>query len=351
LASILGGEVKPCHVTLGATATARHCVTGRYLGMQLETYVYRRGFEVWVQNFRLRESGEVAFCVGRPGPGMGLIHAVSGALPEDTPPVFARADTAEAARRFLADPAHAAPVARLGLQRGESLMVVSRQMILRSRQGHEPFLRSRLDALAALFAAASDPRVTPALLAPHVVEIAAEDDPDAPSWFGGPAESALECRTCTKPLHQVLTLDADGWPLAGRLPSFHRFPVALCLSCQTMSAAVVLRLAHGRWTVWSQAAGEPFDDVPPVLPRRAIHIRPADGASGARPGPAHRLGGQPDWLQAADAPDCPGCAQAMAFLAQLDGDDALGISFGDDGRLYAFACVDCRAVATVVQSH
>jgi hypothetical protein len=341
----------PCHVTLGLAATARRCVKARYRGMLLEAYVYARGFETWVQNVRLHAAGDVAFSVNRPSPGMDLMERVAGALPGDAPPVFARAATAEAARRFCGEAAHGALVLRLGLRRGESLMVLSRQMILRSRGGSEAFVRSRLETLGALFAAASQAVVAPAVLAaPHGLEIAAEDGGAASSWFGGPAEAALQCRNCVAPLHQVLSLDADVWPLAGRLASFHRFPVALCLSCQTMSAPVVLRRANGGWTVWTQPRAERFDDHARVLKRRTLRVLPPAEPRAGGVAPRHRLGGEPGWLQTAEPPDCPGCARVMAFLAQLDGDDALGVQFGDDGRLYAFVCVDCRAVATVVQS-
>ena len=319
--------------------------------MQLETYVYARGFEVWVQNFRLRGGGDHAFCVNRPSPGMGLVEPVMGPLPADAPPVFARAATAEAARRFFREADQAALVRRLGLRRGESLMVLARQIILHSRGGSEAFVRSRFETLAALFAHASEPVTTRAVLAAAcALEIAGADEPAASNWFGGPPERALECRNCAAPLHQILSLDADVWPLAGRLPSFHRIPVALCLNCQTMSAPLVLRRAGRGWTVWAQPAAERFYDLPPVLPRRALRVRPAAEPSGDGSRRRHRLGGEPDWLQAQEPPDCPGCANVMAFLAQLDGDDALGMQFGDDGRLYAFVCADCRAVATVVQS-
>jgi hypothetical protein len=53
-----------------------------------------------------------------------------------------------------------------------------------------------------------------------------------------------------------------------------------------------------------------------------------------------QLGGEPAWIQQTEIPDCPECAEAMAFVAQLE--EHSSINFGDAGAGYVFACRPCE---------
>ncbi|MER5931145.1 hypothetical protein [Streptomyces sp. NPDC002054] len=59
-----------------------------------------------------------------------------------------------------------------------------------------------------------------------------------------------------------------------------------------------------------------------------------------------QLGGTPFWLQYDETPDCPGCAQPMAFTAQLEQgpDPATAMNFGS-GSAYLHACGPCGRAA------
>ncbi|QES52218.1 hypothetical protein DEJ50_06505 [Streptomyces venezuelae] len=59
-----------------------------------------------------------------------------------------------------------------------------------------------------------------------------------------------------------------------------------------------------------------------------------------------QLGGTPYWLQNDETPDCPGCAQPMAFTAQLDEgpDPVTAMNFGS-GSAYLHACGPCGRAA------
>jgi len=52
------------------------------------------------------------------------------------------------------------------------------------------------------------------------------------------------------------------------------------------------------------------------------------------------LGGQPEWLQDDQTPDCPSCGQSMVLAAQLEEgpDYRIGMNFGGGGCGYVFAC-------------
>jgi hypothetical protein len=50
-----------------------------------------------------------------------------------------------------------------------------------------------------------------------------------------------------------------------------------------------------------------------------------------------------------ETPDCPKCEAAMAFMLQLASDSR--IACGDAGMLYAFACPECKVIASLAQSH
>jgi hypothetical protein len=78
--------------------------------------------------------------------------------------------------------------------------------------------------------------------------------------------------------------------------------------------------------------------------RAAIGFRWNDTA-----GRRHKLGGEPQWLQAPEVPFCDSCSQAMSFYGQLDsiGDD---VSLADCGMVYVFVCFNCFTTRAVLQS-
>ncbi|MFG3227647.1 DUF1963 domain-containing protein [Kitasatospora sp. NPDC048194] len=55
-----------------------------------------------------------------------------------------------------------------------------------------------------------------------------------------------------------------------------------------------------------------------------------------------QLGGEPDWLQGDETPDCPGCSQPMPLAVRLEEGQhaATAMNFGG-GAAYAFACEPC----------
>ncbi|WP_328301496.1 YwqG family protein [Streptomyces sp. NBC_00435] len=63
-----------------------------------------------------------------------------------------------------------------------------------------------------------------------------------------------------------------------------------------------------------------------------------------------QLGGAPDWLQADETPDCPGCGVPMGFTAQLEEgpDPGTAPDFGA-GSAYAYACEPCGRAAFLWQ--
>lgn len=65
-------------------------------------------------------------------------------------------------------------------------------------------------------------------------------------------------------------------------------------------------------------------------------------------GKGHKLGGEPDWLQSEEIPECSQCFQKMSFYGQLDciGDS---VALGDCGRIFVFVCFDCLESKSVVQ--
>jgi hypothetical protein len=64
-----------------------------------------------------------------------------------------------------------------------------------------------------------------------------------------------------------------------------------------------------------------------------------------------RLGGEPDWIQGDETPDCPSCAARMAFTAELEEghDFATSANFGGGGRGYVFDCRPCGEAAFLWQ--
>lgn len=71
--------------------------------------------------------------------------------------------------------------------------------------------------------------------------------------------------------------------------------------------------------------------------------------AGAPIGLRHRIGGEPDWIQDPNVPNCS-CGKPMDFYAQLD---SLGDAYvlGDCGMIYVFVCSDCLETKSVLQSY
>jgi hypothetical protein len=65
-----------------------------------------------------------------------------------------------------------------------------------------------------------------------------------------------------------------------------------------------------------------------------------------------QLGGEPDWIQGDETPDCPSCAARMTFIAELEEghDFSTSANFGGGGRGYVFSCRPCSEAAFLWQS-
>jgi hypothetical protein len=85
---------------------------------------------------------------------------------------------------------------------------------------------------------------------------------------------------------------------------------------------------------------KPLNDAAKKLPK----FRWAGKEIGTR----HRLGGEPDWIQGEETPECPDCDEPMTFYGQLDSiNDEFIIA--DCGMIYVFFCFDCLEAEAIVQ--
>ena len=65
-------------------------------------------------------------------------------------------------------------------------------------------------------------------------------------------------------------------------------------------------------------------------------------------GDRHKLGGNPDWIQGDETPNCPECSESMEFYGQLDHLGSVE-SLQDAGMIYVFLCRDCYTTEAVLQ--
>ncbi len=86
----------------------------------------------------------------------------------------------------------------------------------------------------------------------------------------------------------------------------------------------------------------PLDDDAATLPK----FKWAGKGIGER----SKLGGEPDFIQGDETPQCPGCRMPMTFYAQLDSLDD-DIMLADCGMIYVFVCFDCNETVSILQSY
>lgn len=96
---------------------------------------------------------------------------------------------------------------------------------------------------------------------------------------------------------------------------------------------------------------------PKRIPPFRLVARPLDEEAKAMPickwagkdkGKRHKLGGDPDWMQPEDWPECPDCEQKMIFWGQFDSINDEFI-IGDCGMVFVFVCLDCFESEAIVQ--
>lgn len=182
----------------------------------------------------------------------------------------------------------------------------------------------------------------------------------APPKFGGlPAGVREENFPVSENTHQLLHLLLEV-PLAkvelAQRPDIDRLLIITNLNSDSYWSPMYYRDLGDRVELISEAKGENYGEFPRIFEERAAYIEslaePDDwDADEWPPGPLHRLGGIPGWVQNEEYPTCVQCKREMQFAAQIDSDESVGIMFGDLGILYAFICEDCKITATFMQCH
>jgi hypothetical protein len=94
---------------------------------------------------------------------------------------------------------------------------------------------------------------------------------------------------------------------------------------------------------------EPIPEIPlrmvPVSSKAKALVAGTFGYQEA--GDRHKLGGNPDWVQDDETPECPECLEPMEFYGQLD---HLGsVESLKDGMIFVFLCRDCHTTEALLQ--
>ncbi len=115
------------------------------------------------------------------------------------------------------------------------------------------------------------------------------------------------------------------------------FPAGGLIPLSRPNGEAVLELGAVRGVERVEMPGQDYWDAAPTWAARAGR------STGEVLG---QLGGNPDWLQNDETPDCPGCEQPMAFTAQLEEgpESRTAPNFGS-GSAYVFTCEPCRRAA------
>jgi Domain of unknown function (DUF1963) len=93
----------------------------------------------------------------------------------------------------------------------------------------------------------------------------------------------------------------------------------------------------------------PFRLVPEPQDEQARNLPKFKWAS-PEIGTRHQLGGEPNFLQNEEWPECPTCHKGMTFYGQLDSvsDD---FCIADCGMIYVFICFGCCTTSSMVHSY
>lgn len=177
--------------------------------------------------------------------------------------------------------------------------------------------------------------------------------PAEPGLFRAVTEPGTHCPHCAMPLIHLFDLapaavglSNDGWP--------GHIRILTCQCCTAYETVYAKVDSHGQpqWleqNVRSTLASENAADGL-RLPVESLQLGearlPLFAADPFLPTTFSQLGGHPAWVQDAEYPSCPECAQTMMFLAQLSYED---IDESAEGILYGFICPTCRTTATSYQ--
>lgn len=177
--------------------------------------------------------------------------------------------------------------------------------------------------------------------------------PKQPAVFRAVTEYGENCPHCSLPLINLFEvapvavgLSADCWP--------EKIRILVCQCCTVYDTVFATLDPQGqpRWfeknAISALAVKNSADWI--TLPLDILHPGetrlPLFAADPNLPTTFSQLGGHPAWVQDAEYPKCPTCAQTMMFLAQISYED---IEEYADGMLYGFICPSCRTTATSYQ--
>jgi uncharacterized protein len=308
-------------------------------GMQIEIEVFDGGCTV---------TGPVAarpvqLALNRPLPG---VETRVRSAPDVPVPLFCRARTeTDRVHEFVLDPERLRIVTRLELSGDELFGVDAHRFYLLHHSRDLAALRTRLGLLAELLPKPRPVRVVAETA--HRIKIG-KPIPEgrrerARHWFGGELDRPTKCRNCKTPAHLLLTIDPTDEALGVRSLGREPLRVVFCLDCMLFPSLTYIDFSTAHPQIVRQDPGERHDETTP-LERCVVQLVRQTSPKG----PGSKVGGWPKWIQEPDVPECIGCREPMAFLAQIASTPTL--SFVDDGTLYAFVCEKCRIMASLVQS-
>lgn len=327
---------------------AEYAVTVKHRGMQCCFRVFAGGFDLWVQNF---QAGPMVVSLNLEGEDNAMLPERVGRLRSCADvfpalPLYACEDAGadDALRRFVADERVLASLRAIEPGRYEWLVLAPGQLRMRSRTEDLGRIRTRIEAIADLFAHTNRPPAAP-LLAPLGIRFGKRGE-SLPHRFGGATSAPIACPSCGDPLARIAGFARSDERLRHLEWKRDSIEVACCFACALSDVASLTCVSHADApAVVHQSELSPSGDAEPFAERSFELHDPAGRASGRR----SRVGGAPSWIQTDATPACPGCKGTMKFLAQFASTGAL--MFGADmGMAYAFVCAPCTVVATVIQS-